>query len=97
MIATGTDSLENGAVGEAARGYRMLDENQLWPPPREVAFLHSDDLRTTDPAFRAAIGDVVRRIGTDGVDVADPRFSRDGHCDRRTKRSSGRCGRPDGR
>ena len=25
MIATGTKSLENGAIGESARGYTMLD------------------------------------------------------------------------
>jgi uncharacterized membrane protein YdfJ with MMPL/SSD domain len=79
MIATGTKSLENGAIGESARGYTLLDENRLWPPPREVAYLHSDSLRTTDPAFRAAIRDVVQRIGTDGVSAAAPRSSRDGH------------------
>jgi uncharacterized membrane protein YdfJ with MMPL/SSD domain len=78
-IATGTESLENGAVGESARGYTLLDRYALWPPPREVAFLHSDTLRTTDPRFRAAIRDVVRRIGADGVDVAPARSSRDEH------------------
>jgi uncharacterized membrane protein YdfJ with MMPL/SSD domain len=57
----------------------MLDENRLWPPPHEVAYLHSDTLRARDPAFRAAIRDVVRRIGTDGVEVAASRFSREGH------------------
>ncbi len=57
----------------------MLDENRLWPPPHEVAYLHSDTLRVGGRAFGAAIRDVVRRIGTDGVDVAAPRFSRDGH------------------
>jgi RND superfamily putative drug exporter len=79
LIATGTKSLENGAVGESGRGYAMLDENRLWPPPREVAYLHSDTLRTTHAAFRAAIRDVVRRIPTGGATVAEPRSSRDGH------------------
>jgi uncharacterized membrane protein YdfJ with MMPL/SSD domain len=79
LALTGTESLDNGAIGESARGYRMLDENRLWPPPREVAYLHSDALRTSDPAFRAAIRDVVRRIPTDGATAAPPRSSSDGH------------------
>jgi uncharacterized membrane protein YdfJ with MMPL/SSD domain len=72
MIATGTETLENGAVGESARGYDMLSANQLWPPPREVAYMHSDTSRVTDPRFRAAIDDVVRRIPTQGVEVRSP-------------------------
>ena len=74
MIATGTKSLENGAIGESARGYTMLDENRLWPPPREVAYLHSDTLRTSDPAFHAAIRDVVRHgiTATAGVVTSAP-------------------------
>jgi uncharacterized membrane protein YdfJ with MMPL/SSD domain len=79
LVATGTKKLENGAIGESARGYRLLDENRLWPYPREVAYLHSDTLRTTDPAFRAAIRDVVRRVDTGGTQVAAPQSSRDGH------------------
>ncbi len=78
-VVTGTESLENGAVGESARGYTLLDRYRLWPPPREFAYLHSDTLRTSDPAFEAATADVVRRIGTVGVDVAPPESSRDGH------------------
>jgi RND superfamily putative drug exporter len=79
MVATGTKSLENGAIGESARGYTMLDENRLWPYPREVAYLHSDSLRTSDPGFRAAIQDVVRRVDSDGVHVAAPQPSDDRH------------------
>jgi RND superfamily putative drug exporter len=71
-IATGTESLENGAVGESARGYSMLDAKQLWPAPREIAYLHSDTLRANQPAFRAAIDDVVRRLGTEDVQVTSP-------------------------
>jgi RND superfamily putative drug exporter len=77
-IATGTEKLENGAIGESARGYSMLDHNRLWPYPREVAYLHSDTLRTSDPAFRSAIRDVVRRVDAGGVRVAAPQRSRDG-------------------
>src|SRR5262245_23853258 len=71
-IATGTESLENGAVGESARGYAMLDAKQLWPAPREIAYLHSDTLRASQPPFRAAIGDVVRRLATEDVQVTSP-------------------------
>ena len=64
MVATGTKTLQNGAVGESARGYDMLDKNNLWPPPREIAFLHSATLTARDPAFRAAIDDVAKRLGS---------------------------------
>jgi RND superfamily putative drug exporter len=51
---TGTEELENGAVGESARGYGMLDAHGAWPPAREYAYLHSGTLRVEDPAFAAA-------------------------------------------
>ena len=76
-IATGTESLENGAVGESARGYSMLDAKQLWPAPREIAYLHSSTWTESRPAFRAAIHDVVRSLRTEKVTVASP-FMRDG-------------------
>ena len=38
MVATGTESLQNGAVGESARGYDMLDANNVWPYP--VSYTH---------------------------------------------------------
>ncbi len=73
MIATGTESLQNGAVGESARGYDMLDANNVWPYPREVAYFHSTAMRATDPAFRAAIEDVGHRLRISGVEVTTPR------------------------
>ncbi len=72
MVATGTKTLQNGAVGESARGYELMDANNLWPPPREIAYLHSARLTTADPAFRAAVVDVVRRLGTQQVQIATP-------------------------
>jgi len=60
--ATGTKELSNGAVGESARGYAMIDANDLSGPPRELAYLHSDRLVTADRAFAAAIRDVRRRF-----------------------------------
>ena len=35
LAATGTQSLENGSVGESARGYALMDQHQAWPPARE--------------------------------------------------------------
>jgi len=72
MVATGTKTLQNGAVGESARGYELMDANNLWPPPREIAYLHSATLTTADPAFRAAVADVVKRLGTQQVEIATP-------------------------
>jgi uncharacterized membrane protein YdfJ with MMPL/SSD domain len=73
MVATGTQSLQNGAVGESARGYDMLDANNVWPAPREVAYLHSATMRATDPAFRAAIADVAKRLSIPGIELTTPR------------------------
>ena len=84
MVATGTKTLQNGAVGESARGYDMLDKNNLWPPPREIAFLHSATLTARDPAFRAAINDVAKRLGSQQARITTPQQDRslvssDGH------------------
>src|SRR5262249_35806868 len=63
LVATGTEPLENGAVGESARGYALLDAHPgAWPPAREYGYLHSETLRGGDPAFRAAVADVERRM-----------------------------------
>ena len=84
MVATGTETLQNGAVGESARGYNMLDKNGLWPPPREIALVHSATLTAKDPAFRAATSDVVRRLASQQVQLTTPQQDRslvsaDGH------------------
>src|SRR3954464_7344458 len=84
MAATGTQELENGAEGESARGYAMLGATGLWPPPREVAYLHSARFTVADRAFQDAISDVVRRLASLQVEVSDPRqahrfVSRDRH------------------
>src|SRR5438105_1743340 len=65
MVATGTKSLRNGAVGESARGYAIMDAHPVaWFPLREYAYLHSDTLSAGDPAFRSAISDVKVRMAT---------------------------------
>ena len=58
LSLTGSKPLENGAVGESARGYAVMDSHRLGLPGYEYAYLHSDSLNATEPAFRAAIGQV---------------------------------------
>src|SRR6266581_2827313 len=62
LAATGTQSLENGSVGESARGYALMDRHQAWPPAREYGYLHSDTLRVDARAFQRAISDVRGRM-----------------------------------
>jgi uncharacterized membrane protein YdfJ with MMPL/SSD domain len=71
LVVTGTEELDNGAVGESARGYTLIDQNRLWPAPHELAYLHSEVLRVKDPPFQAALRDVVGRVAGDG-DVLSP-------------------------
>jgi len=61
-VATGTESLENGAVGESARGYALMDRHQAWPPAREYGYVHSDSSTASDPAFKATVADVRSRM-----------------------------------
>src|SRR5207342_1914360 len=56
---SGTKTLDNGAVGESARGYAIMDKHSLWGPPRELAYLHSSQA----PVAQSAIRDVERRFG----------------------------------
>src|SRR5947209_6666860 len=77
MSVTGTKSLQNGAVGESARGYALMNEHQAWGPTREYGYLHSDTLRAQDPAFRAATADVAARVSKALENRVDIRLSRD--------------------
>src|SRR5438105_15217776 len=78
-VATGTDSLRNGAVGEWARGYALMDEHLAGPPAREYGFVHSNTLRAEDDAFQGAALDVVAAMRRElGSEVAFRR-SRDHH------------------
>ena len=61
-IAAGTKQLENGAVGESARGYALMDEHGAWPPAREYGYVHSAQLTAAQGPFRAAVADVRRRM-----------------------------------
>ena len=55
VIATGTDSLQNGAVGESARGYALIDRHQAYTPAREYGYVHSDALFASTPPFRSSL------------------------------------------
>jgi uncharacterized membrane protein YdfJ with MMPL/SSD domain len=61
---SGTKTLDNGAVGESARGYAIMNKYGLWGPARELAYLHHS--RGSVP--RSAIRDVARRFRTLGLE-----------------------------
>jgi uncharacterized membrane protein YdfJ with MMPL/SSD domain len=60
---SGTKTLDNGAVGESARGYAIMNKQGLWGPGRELAYLHA----RRAPVARAAIRDVERRFRALGL------------------------------
>jgi uncharacterized membrane protein YdfJ with MMPL/SSD domain len=60
---TGTKTLDNGAVGESARGYTIMNKHQLWGPEHELAYLHAP----RSPVPHGAIRDVERRFRTLGL------------------------------
>jgi RND superfamily putative drug exporter len=60
---SGTKTLDNGAVGESARGYAIMDKHGLWGDPRELAYLHA----VRAPVPRTAIRDVERRFSALGL------------------------------
>jgi RND superfamily putative drug exporter len=62
-LVTGSKTLQNGAVGESARGYTMLDKHHVRGIPQfDYAYLHSSSLRVDAPAFHSAIDDVSTRM-----------------------------------
>jgi hypothetical protein len=60
---SGTKTLDNGAVGESARGYTIMNEFRLWGPGRELAYIHAP--REAVP--QSAIRDVERRFRALGL------------------------------
>jgi uncharacterized membrane protein YdfJ with MMPL/SSD domain len=61
-VATGTRSLDNGAVGESGRGNALADAHDVWPQQSDYGYVHSAERIADDPAFRAAVADVRRRM-----------------------------------
>ena len=62
-VISGTKTLDNGAVGESARGYAIMDRDGLWDPAHELAYLHA----RRAPVPRPAIADVARRFRALGL------------------------------
>ena len=60
---SGTKTLDNGAVGESARGYAIMNKHRLWGPGHELAYLHT----THAPVPHQAIRDVERRFRVLGL------------------------------
>jgi RND superfamily putative drug exporter len=60
---SGTKTLDNGAVGESARGYAIMNKHRLWGPGRELAYLHA----RLAPVPRSAIGELERRFRALGL------------------------------
>src|SRR5881398_1041979 len=70
---SGTKTLDNGAVGESARGYAIMDKNRLWGPGRELAYIHAQRA----PVPNGAIRDVERRFRVLGL-TPELKLSADG-------------------
>jgi RND superfamily putative drug exporter len=79
MVLAGSKQLENGAVGESARGYAAMDAHQAWPRPQLYARLHSDTRTAGAAAFRVATHDVAARMRSIGGLPPTVAVSRDGH------------------
>ena len=80
LSTTGSKQLQNGAVGESARGDAVLNSFELGFPPLEYAYLHSAATTVGDPAFDTAINRVqagMRRVigGTVQVSISKDRHA----------------------
>ena len=63
LSLSGTNQLQNGAVGESARGDALIQSRQLFGPnPLEYAYVHSNSLAVGAPAFREAVREVEARM-----------------------------------
>ena len=61
MVSMKTIDPNVSGPGESGRMDRILEAGFSSPPPKSV-LIESDSLRTSDPAFRAAIEDVVTGV-----------------------------------
>jgi RND superfamily putative drug exporter len=79
LAVTGSKNLNNGANGESARGYALLDRHNDWPNQPVYLYLRSDSLRTGAPAFRSAIADADRGMRRALGTAVTTRVSSNGH------------------
>jgi hypothetical protein len=77
-VVSGIVSLDNGAVGESARGYDLIAEHEAWGPAREYAYLHSEKQTASMPTFQAAIDDLRTRMSR-ALGNVEVRFATDPH------------------
>jgi len=69
---SGIKTLDNGAVGESARGYSIMNKDDLWGAPHELAYLHTQHRWVPT----AAIGDIEQRLRALGL-TPERHFSAD--------------------
>ena len=62
LSLTGSKQLQNGAVGQSAHGYALMDSHRLGLNPHQYAYLHSDSLTAGAPSFHAAIDAIATRM-----------------------------------
>src|SRR6516165_6111901 len=67
LVVTGSKQLQNGAVGESARGDAQMNKHQIWQTPVAYIYLHSNSLVATAPAFRSATREVEQALTTFGA------------------------------
>ena len=79
MAATGTDSLQNGAIGESARGYALIEKHLAGPPDREYGYVHSATLRAEQDEFQGAALEVAAAMREELGGEARFRRSADHH------------------
>src|SRR4051812_20989513 len=87
--AAGTKELLDSQLGsgETARAQQMLEEANFETPSAEQVLVQSRTLRADDPRFRAAVSEVVRRVGArpeienlhSPYEVGNQSISPDGH------------------
>jgi uncharacterized membrane protein YdfJ with MMPL/SSD domain len=65
--ATGTKTLDNGAVGETARGYQVMRAASLGTPDAELAYVHPASGNAPAAAIGAAAGEVARGFASLGL------------------------------
>jgi RND superfamily putative drug exporter len=64
LALSGSRQLQNGAVGESARGYALMNTHGLGFPSHEYVYLHSDSSTAESRAFRVAISEVAAVMRT---------------------------------
>jgi RND superfamily putative drug exporter len=79
LALSGTKQLQDGAVGQSARGDTALNTHDVGFPPQAYAYLHSDSLRAGSPVFRAAIKQVAERMHKAARYPVSVTVSADGH------------------